>query len=135
MTGYNTGCRPAHQEKVNHSFSFIHIHRWCSNGSNLGLSIFPKYTSTCGLEEPGIEPPIFQMEDDHSHSRTDVEGQVNTAVLYKTTECIFNYTHTITNQVSLQTPLSLPLLFPLESSGASEKLPVFTLLICLFVGC
>ena len=29
-------------------------HRWHSNGSNLGLSVLPKDTSTCGLEEPGI---------------------------------------------------------------------------------
>ena len=49
---YHTGCQPAHQGEFNHSFSFIH--RWRNNGSNLGLSVLPKDTSTCGLEEPGI---------------------------------------------------------------------------------
>ena len=34
----------------------------CSNGSNKCLAEGHKLT--CGLEEPGIEPPIFQLEDD-----------------------------------------------------------------------
>ena len=50
--------------EFNHSFSFIH--RWRSNGRNSGLSVLPKDTSTCGLEELGIEPRIFQLEDDRS---------------------------------------------------------------------
>ena len=41
--------------------------------SNLGLSILPKDISTRGLEEPGIEPPIFRLVIDPlyllSHSR------------------------------------------------------------------
>ena len=59
---YHTGYQPAHQEETNHSYTFIHW--WCSNGRNLGLSVLPKDTSTCGLEEPGIAPPIFQLVDD-----------------------------------------------------------------------
>ena len=33
-------------------------------GSNFGLSILPKDTSTYGLDELGIEPPIFRLVDD-----------------------------------------------------------------------
>ena len=32
--------------------------------SNLGFSVLPKDTSTCGLEEPGIEPLTFRLVDD-----------------------------------------------------------------------
>ena len=67
MTGATTQCTNLLiRREINHSHTFIHC--WRSNGSNLGLSVLPKDTSTCGLEEPGIKPPIFQLEDGHSTS-------------------------------------------------------------------
>ena len=42
-------------------------------GGNVGFSVLPKDTSTCGQEEPGFEPPTFRSLDDLlyllSHSR------------------------------------------------------------------
>ena len=49
----------AHQEET-------HFHTHSHTIGDLGLSILSKDTSTCGLEEPGIEPPIFQLVDDRS---------------------------------------------------------------------
>ena len=34
--------------------------------NNLAISILTKNTSTCGLEEPGIKPPPFQLEGNSS---------------------------------------------------------------------
>ena len=65
--GYHAGYQPAHQEEINHSYTFTH--RWRSNRSNLGLSVLPKDTSACGLEEPGI--------DDHSTSWATAAPYVN----------------------------------------------------------
>ena len=65
---------PAHQRKLT-----IHTHSYTDGSAirtNLGLSVLPKDTSTCGLEEPGIEPPIFRLVDDPlyllNHSRSEV---------------------------------------------------------------
>ena len=66
MAGAAMQGAPAHQEGAN-----IHTHSYTDGtaiGSNLGLSILPKDTSTCGLEEPGIEPPILRLVDDRSTS-------------------------------------------------------------------
>ena len=68
---YHARSQPAHQRKLT-----IHTHSHTDDTAirnNLGFSILPKDTLTCGLKEPGIEPLIFWSVDDLlyllSHSR------------------------------------------------------------------
>ena len=44
---------------------------------NLRFSILPKYTSTRRLEEPGIEPPAYWLEDDPLYLPRKEETQKN----------------------------------------------------------
>ena len=45
-------------------------HSHTQSYSNLGLSILPKDTSTCGLDDPGIKLPVFDLMR-HSRQRFD----------------------------------------------------------------
>ncbi len=74
----------------------------------------PKATSTCGLEEPGIKPPIFQLVDNPlyllSHSRSKVvhiqyantglhiKYKHSTHTVYK---CCTIYTHSNTHSIQI----------------------------------